>query len=139
MPLLSSILFLPLLGAIVLLAVPRTQEAAIKWIANLFALAGFVVSLPLWWRYDLQTAGFQFTERAEWIPSIGASYFVGVDGFSLLLVLLTTLMGVIATLSSWSAITERVKDTTSSCSCCRRACSARSWRSTCCCSSCSGR
>ncbi len=110
MPLLSTILFLPLFGAIVLLAVPRTQETAIKWLANLFVLAGFLVSLPLWWEYDIQQAGFQFQERAQWIPSIGASYFLGVDGFSILMVLLTTLFGVIATLSSWTAITERVKE-----------------------------
>ena len=110
MPLLSTILFLPLLGAVVLLAVPRTQETAIKWLANLFMLAGFLVSLPLWWQYDLQQAGFQFQERGQWIPSIGASYFLGVDGFSVLMVLLTTLFGVIATLSSWTAITERVKE-----------------------------
>ncbi len=53
---------------------------------------------------------YQFVERAEWIPSIGAWYYLGVDGFSALMILLTTLMGVIAILSSWTAITERVKE-----------------------------
>jgi NADH-quinone oxidoreductase subunit M len=110
MPLLSTILFLPLAGAILLLVVPRRQEAAIKWIANLFATAGFLVSLPLWWGYDLQAGGFQFIERGTWIPSIGASYFLGVDGFSVLMVLLTTLIGAISVLCSWTAITERVKE-----------------------------
>ncbi|RPJ77382.1 MAG: NADH-quinone oxidoreductase subunit M [Acidobacteria bacterium] len=107
-PLLSLILFTPLVGAGVLLFV--RSENAIRWIANLFALAGFVVSLPLWFRYDYRNADWQFVERAQWIPSIGADYHLGVDGFSALLVLLTTLMGVIAILSSWTAIKERVKE-----------------------------
>jgi NADH-quinone oxidoreductase subunit M len=110
MPLLSTILFLPLIGAVVLMLVPSRQESAIKWLANLFMLAGFAVSLPLWWSWDLQNTGFQFVERASWIPSIGASYHLGVDGFSALMILLTTLIGVIATLSSWTAITERIKE-----------------------------
>jgi NADH-quinone oxidoreductase subunit M len=95
---------------VALLFVPRGQDTAIKWIANLTALAGFAVSLPLWFRYDFAATGWQFAERAEWIPSIGATYYLGVDGFSALLILLTTLMGVIAILSSWNAIRERVKE-----------------------------
>ncbi len=83
---------------------------AIRWIANVFAVLGFLVSVPLWFRYDPQGSTWQFVERAEWIPSIGASYYLGVDGFSVLLILLTTLMGAIAVLSSWTAITERVKE-----------------------------
>ena len=110
MPLLSSILFLPLAGALVLMCIPARQEKVIKWLANLLMLAGFVISLPLWWSFNIQDPAFQFTERAPWIPSIGASYFLGVDGFSALMVLLTTLVGVIATLSSWTAIHERIKE-----------------------------
>ena len=66
--------------------------------------------MPLWFWYNPQSADFQFVERAPWIPSIGAEYFLGVDGFSTLLILLTTMMGFIAVLSSWTAITERVKE-----------------------------
>jgi NADH-quinone oxidoreductase subunit M len=109
-PLLSLILFTPLVGAILILFVPKTNENAIKWIANLVTLVGFLVSIPLWFWYDPQQPEFQFVERAAWIPSIGAQYFLGVDGFSVLLILLTTLMGVIAVLSSWTAITERIKE-----------------------------
>jgi NADH-quinone oxidoreductase subunit M len=108
--LLSVILFLPLAGALVLAFVGRRSENAVRWIANLFAIAGFVVSVPLWFRYSPQGAAWQFVERAEWIPSIGATYYLGVDGFSILLILLTTLMGMIAVVSSWMAITERVKE-----------------------------
>ncbi len=107
---LSIVLFLPLAGAFVLLLVNKQHENAIRWVANVVALAGFLVSIPLWFWYNPQAAGFQLTERAPWIPSVGAEYYLGVDGLSTLLILLTTLMGFIAVLSSWTAITERVKE-----------------------------
>ena len=110
-PLLSVIMFTPLAGALVLLFVDKRSEDTIRWIANVTAGLGFLVSLPLWFGFDATGAEYwQFVERAAWIPSIGAEYHLGVDGFSALLVLLTTLMGVIAILSSWNAITERVKE-----------------------------
>jgi NADH-quinone oxidoreductase subunit M len=107
---LSLLLFLPLLGALVVLMTPKQNDHAIRWIANLFMAAGFLISIPLWFWYNPQDTAYQFVERLPWIPSIGAEYFLGVDGFSVLLILLTTLIGVIATLSSWTAITERVKE-----------------------------
>ena len=107
---LSIILLTPLAGALLLLFMSKRNENAIRWIANVVALIGFIVSIPLWFWYDTQNAEFQFVERASWIPSIGAEYFLGVDGFSTLLILLTTMMGSIAVLSSWNAITERVKE-----------------------------
>src|SRR5262245_40248747 len=107
---LSIVLFLPLLGAFALLLVPKQNEDAIRWVANIVAFAGFVGSIPLWYWYIPQGATFQLVERAPWIPSIGAEYFIGVDGLSSLLILLTTMMGCIAVLSSWTAITERVKE-----------------------------
>ena len=107
---LSIILFAPLAGALLLLVVDKRQENTIRWIANIVALIGFVASVPLWFWYNTANADFQFVERAPWIPSIGAEYFLGVDGLSVLLILLTTMMGSIAVLSSWTAITERVKE-----------------------------
>jgi len=107
---LSIVLFLPLAGALVLLLVNKQNENAIRWIANVVAFLGFVVSIPLWFWFNPQQADFQFVERAPWIPSIGAEYFLGVDGLSTLLILLTTMMGFIAVLSSWTAITERLKE-----------------------------
>jgi NADH-quinone oxidoreductase subunit M len=109
-PLLSLILFTPLVGAGLLLFVNKDKADAIRWIANFFALAGFLVSVPLWFWYNAQNPEYQFIERLPWIPSIGAEYFLGVDGFSVLLVLLATMTGFIAVLSSWTAITERVKE-----------------------------
>jgi NADH-quinone oxidoreductase subunit M len=107
---LSIILFTPLVGAFILLLVNKQNENAIRWIANVVAFVGFVISVPLWFWFNPATPDFQFIERALWIPSIGAEYFLGVDGLSTLLILLTTMMGSIAVLSSWTAITERVKE-----------------------------
>ena len=109
-PLLSLILFTPLAGAVVLLFISKQNENLIRWIANVSVGLGFLVSLPLWFWYDSQDPGWQFVERHAWIPSIGAEYFLAVDGFSTLLILLTTLVGVIAVLSSWTAITMWVKE-----------------------------
>jgi NADH-quinone oxidoreductase subunit M len=107
---LSIILFTPAAGALLILLINRQNGNAIRWVANIVALAGFVVSLPLWFWFNPQAGDFQFVERAQWIPSVGAEYFLGVDGLSTLLILLTTMMGFIAVLSSWTAITERVKE-----------------------------
>jgi len=107
---LSLLLFLPLAGALLVLCVPARNVNAVKWLANGVSLAGFLLATPLWFWYNPKSPDFQFIERSRWIPSIGAEYFLGVDGISTLLILLTTLMGFIAILSSWSAITERVKE-----------------------------
>jgi NADH-quinone oxidoreductase subunit M len=109
-PILSLVLFTPTVGAVLLLFISRNQENLIRWIANVFAFAGFLVSLPLWFYYDHTNTQYQLVEQIPWIPSIGAQYFLGVDGFSTLMILLTTLMGCIAVLSSWTAIKERVKE-----------------------------
>ncbi|MDP9268530.1 MAG: NADH-quinone oxidoreductase subunit M [Acidobacteriota bacterium] len=111
---LSIILLTPLAGALLLLFVPKENTNAIKWIANLFALGGFVVSLPLvvWFWASVDQPGFKFVEGAanNWIPSIGAGYLIGIDGISFLLIMLTTLLGWISILSSWEAIQDRVKE-----------------------------
>jgi len=107
---LSFILFEPLAGALLILLVSKKNEDAIRWIANLTAFAGFAISIPLWFWFDPKVGDYQLIDRAAWIPSVGAEYFLGVDGLSTLLILLTTLMGFIAVLSSWTAITERVKE-----------------------------
>ena len=107
---LSLVLFTPLLGALLLLFVSKHNENLIRWIANVTAFIGFLVSVPLWFWYDTQNPDFQFVEKLAWIPSVGAQYFLGIDGFATLLILLTTMMGFIAILSSWTAITERVKE-----------------------------
>src|SRR5919109_1028665 len=107
---LTVVLFTPLAGAILMLFIPRQAETAHKIAANLFGVLGFLVSIPLvrWWKPGLEP--FSFQENLSWIPSIGARYHLGIDGISLLLVMLTTFLGMIAILSSWSAIHTRVKE-----------------------------
>src|ERR1700681_759175 len=104
---LSIILFTPLVGALVLLFVPKESKDAIRWIANIFALGGFLISLPLgpmFWAQRFEP-GFKFLEVTpnRWIPSIGAGYTLGIDGISFLLIMLTTMLGWISTLSSLTA------------------------------------
>jgi NADH-quinone oxidoreductase subunit M len=112
---LSIILFTPLIGALVLLFVPKENKNAIRWIANLFSLGGFLISLPLvpwFWAQMSSPDRFKFVEGTanNWIPSIGAGYVIGIDGISFLLIMLTTLLGWISILSSWTAIENRVKE-----------------------------
>src|SRR5438093_2545663 len=107
---LSLVTYLPLAGALAMLFLPKERTGLIMKFATLVALADFVVSLTLWAGYDRSSAAFQFVERGSWIPSLGVQYKMGVDGISLLLVLLTTLLGFVSILSSWTAITERVKE-----------------------------
>ena len=107
---LSIVLLTPLAGLAVLLFLPASNRGLIRIWANLTSLAGFLVSLPLVFRFGKNVAGFQFEEHFDWIPSLGAHYHLGMDGISLLLVMLTTMMGFIATLCSWSAIEDRAKE-----------------------------
>jgi NADH-quinone oxidoreductase subunit M len=107
--LLSLIFFLPLAGMLILLALPSERRGLIRGWANAVAAATFLVSLCLIFRFDLNAGGYQFVERVEWIPSIGAQYLLGIDGISLLMVLLTTLISAISVLCSWRSITERTK------------------------------
>ena len=106
--LLSIITYTPLVGALVLL-LPffRGRDQAVRWWANVVGSLGFVVSLPLWFWFQRGAAEFQFQERAAWIPTLGVQYLFGVDGISVLLILLTTLLGEIAILSSWTAIHDK--------------------------------
>ena len=108
--LLSVILYTPLVGALLLLFVPRESAGAHRVVGNLFGVLGFLVSLPLLRWFKPGWSGFAFEENTAWIPSIGARYHLGIDGISLLLVMLTTFLGMIAILSSWSAIKQRQKE-----------------------------
>jgi NADH-quinone oxidoreductase subunit M len=109
LPILSSLLFLPVVGAIVVVLLPRERPDLVKGAALAWTLLVFLASLLLWIYFSPGTPGFQFEEQAVWVPGLGITYHVGVDGISLLLVLLTTFLSVLAVLSSWKAIQEQVK------------------------------
>jgi len=108
--LLSVITWLPAVGALVILFLfKKGQSGAIKRFATAWLGLDFLVSLGLL-AYDRGAGGYQFLEDCEWIPVIGARYQLGVDGVAVLLILLTTLLGVIAALSSWEYIAKREKE-----------------------------
>ena len=109
-PILSLLIFFPILGAIVLLFVNKENGRAIRWIALIFAFVEFIFSLPLFFAFDPKTAAMQFVEDFWWVQSYGISYKLGIDGISLLLVLLTTFLTILCILCSWTAITFRVKE-----------------------------
>src|ERR1044071_6183530 len=106
---LSIVLFTPLAGLLVLLFLPSSNARAIKLWANFVFLVGLVASIPLAVNFD-PSKDYQFVEKASWIPSLGATYHIGIDGLSMLLVMLTTLVGFLAVLSSWNAIHDRLKE-----------------------------
>src|SRR5574337_841469 len=108
-PILSILIALPLCGALLLACVEGTREALIKRLALAISCLDFLVSLIVYARFDPAIGGMQFVERAPWISSIGSSYFLGVDGISLPLLLLTTFLTPIAILASFSGISGRVK------------------------------
>jgi NADH-quinone oxidoreductase subunit M len=107
---LTIITFVPLLGALLLVPVRRERSRFFMLAATWIAGIDFLLSLPLWFQFDTSRSGFQFIEKSPWIPSIGVQYFLGIDGISLLLILLTTFLGFLSILSSWTAITDRVKE-----------------------------
>jgi NADH-quinone oxidoreductase subunit M len=98
------------LGAIILLFIKKENGRVLRWVTLIFALVEFIFSLPLFFTFDSKTAVMQFVEDWWWIQSYGISYKLGIDGISLLLVLLTTFLTVLCILCSWTAITFRVKE-----------------------------
>jgi NADH-quinone oxidoreductase subunit M len=113
LPILSLVTFLPLVGAFLILLVrgePAVVARNARNVALLTSLVTFVVSLTLWFGFDRSSADFQFVEKAEWMPQFGIAYHMGVDGISVLFVLLSTLLTPICILASWEAITTRVKE-----------------------------
>lgn len=106
--LLSLILFIPALSAVILLFLPKDQIKLFRWYAFVASLVPFVLSLVLWARFQSDGTTFQFQEQYTWYAAIGSSLHLGVDGLSLTMVLLTTLLTPLAILASFS-VTDRVK------------------------------
>ena len=112
-PILSTVTFLPLVGAALIFFIRDDSELArrnIRNVALLTTLFTFVLSLGIWIGFDDTQAGFQFVERADWLGVGGISYYMGVDGISMLFVILTTFLMPICILASWESVTSRVKD-----------------------------
>ena len=107
---LSTVTFLPTAGAVLIALMPRRAEGAIKTLTIAVSVATFLVSLPLYAAFDPSTASYQFVEARAWMPTLGITYHLGVDGISLLLVLLTTFLMPLTLLASWTAIETRWKE-----------------------------
>ncbi|MHB8908887.1 MAG: complex I subunit 4 family protein [Syntrophales bacterium] len=107
-PILSTVTFLPLVG--VLLILLMSDENRIKITAFVAAMATLIVSLLLFFNFDARTPLFQFGERLAWIPTYNISYVLGVDGISIMLIVLTALIAPLCVLCSWKAIEKRVKE-----------------------------
>jgi NADH-quinone oxidoreductase subunit M len=108
--LLTTVTFLPALGALALTLVPRRLGEAHRVTGLVVTLLTLAVSLPLWFKFDGDSADVQFEELQRWMPTLGVGYHIGIDGISLLLVLLTTLLTPIALASAWHAIEDRTKE-----------------------------
>jgi NADH-quinone oxidoreductase subunit M len=104
---------LPIVGALALLFVGNAggkKDGTIRWVAFVWSLLAFAVTLAIWVRFDAASADFQLVERVPWIPAFGIDYSLGVDGISLLLVVLTGFLTPIALLSSWEGVEHKVKE-----------------------------
>ncbi|HET9883839.1 MAG TPA: NADH-quinone oxidoreductase subunit M [Candidatus Binatia bacterium] len=105
----SLLLLLPLIGALVLLLVPRQQRQTLLTLALLSSIAAFIWSLRLFQAFDPGAGEMQFVERISWMPAFGIGYIVGIDGISLFLVLLTTFLMPLAIVASWT-VQDRIKE-----------------------------
>jgi len=106
---LNLAIWLPILAGVVLLAMGRDDNArAVRWLSLVFALASFLVTLPLITGFDTAQEGMQFQTDLTWIERFNAHYHLGVDGISVWFVLLTALITVVVVISAWEVITERV-------------------------------
>ena len=109
-PLLTLITFFPLAGAAVILFLDREKKETIRWVTLVVTLLEFLFSLPLFFNFRLDTAAMQFVERVPWVPDYGITYYLGIDGISLFLVLLTTFLTFISVMACWKDIQDKVKE-----------------------------
>ncbi|MBK8182286.1 MAG: NADH-quinone oxidoreductase subunit M [Candidatus Competibacteraceae bacterium] len=108
LPLLSLVIWFPILGGIAVLFVGDDNPGRAKWLALTVAILSFLISLPLYSAFDTTTAAMQFQEFMPWIPAFNANYHLGVDGFSMPLILLTAFMTVLVVIAGWEVIQYRV-------------------------------
>jgi NADH-quinone oxidoreductase subunit M len=112
-PLLSLLTFLPLAGALIIMSVRSNPEVVARnarWTALWTSLLVFLLSLLLWFGFDRSSAAFQFEEQVDWLPEYGVGYHMGVDGISVLFILLSTALTPLCVLASWQAISTRVRE-----------------------------
>lgn len=109
LPILSTLIWLPIIGGVLVLFLGRNREDFAKWFSLFIAALTFALSIPLWTQFDHTTSAMQFVEKVEWIPTLNIQYFLGVDGLSMPLILLTTFTQVLVIASAWNVIKVRVE------------------------------
>ena len=107
LPLLSLIIWLPVLAGLVCLVIGEKSPQSARWVAAVATVATLGFSIPLWTGFDITTANMQFVEQIPWIDAINARYHLGIDGFSLPLIVLTTFITPLVVLAGWRVITDR--------------------------------
>ncbi len=110
--LLTYLILVPLAGSFLIILIPKKNENIIRYSAILISTITFIITLVVYFKFDSTNPGFQFIHKVNWIQNLNISYFVGVDGISLLLVLLTTFLTPLTFLSSWKAIENKLKEFT---------------------------
>ncbi|MEW8460301.1 MAG: NADH-quinone oxidoreductase subunit M, partial [Candidatus Thiodiazotropha endolucinida] len=106
-PILSLTVWLPIIGGFMVLASGDREANATKWTALIIAILTFIVSLPLWFAFDSSTSSMQFVERVPWIPSFDVEYYMGIDGISMPLIILTTFITPLVVIAGWEVIKYR--------------------------------
>ncbi len=106
-PLLSLVIWLPIIGGLVVLAAGK-NDVLVRWLALAFSMLTFLVSLPLYTGFDSSTYQMQFAEEASWVPAFNIHYSLGIDGISMPLILLTSFTTVLVVIASWEVIQRRV-------------------------------
>lgn len=104
---LSLVIWLPIIGGLVVLAVGKDQPSRARWIALAVSVVAFVLSLPLFFSFDPTVAGMQFVESSVWSTQLGTAYHLGVDGFSMPFIILTTFVTIIVVIAGWEVIKDR--------------------------------
>jgi NADH-quinone oxidoreductase subunit M len=108
MPLLSLLVWLPILGGALCMLVGNARPQAARWLALLVAIVALVLSVPLFTAFDMANPGMQFIEQHAWIPAYAIQYHLGADGISIALIGLTTLTTVLVLIGAWGSVSERV-------------------------------
>ena len=108
LPLLSLVIWLPIVGGALVLFLGDSRPAITKWLALTLGVLTFILSCGLWAGYELQNTGMQFVERLPWIPAFGADYYLGIDGISMPMIVLTTFMTLFVLVGSWESVSHKL-------------------------------
>ena len=108
LPLLSITIFIPLIGALLIVFNKASNDQNARWVALWTSLVTFILSLVLWGNFDPTSSGFQLVDKCDWMPLLNIGYQVGVDGISMPFVLLSTFLVPLCILASWNSVSKNI-------------------------------